>query len=386
MDFLLEKETQNKEDAIRKEWIVINAVGGYAYSTIATCNTRKYHGLLTVNLEEPVGRYVLLSTLDESICIKNKECFLSTHQYHAQCKDTDLSEGNSHCSESITFPKGYKSSQLFKLATHPRFEYTLGTAKVTREILMLHEKNTTLIKYTVENIEENTLEDPNIDTQILKQAECPHDKYFKITPLFAFRDMHTLTYENEAINTTTNTIKDGFSIKPYNDLPEIYVTVENKSHDATKTGFNKKFLWYKNVFYTKEKERGFDCIEDLWTTGNFYIPLDKNTVFYFSSTTEKSIENTESLHTLWEKELQRREEEHKNTKNLLCYLKKASRLFLSKNPQGKEEIIAGYPWFQAWGRDTLISIKGICFAGELIEKGKEILLGMIDSMYDIPQK
>lgn len=325
-------------EPIKKEWLLTNGLGGYSSSTIHACNTRKYHGLLIVNSVKPVGRFVLLSTLEESICSPKEEIFFSTRQH-----------------PDIFFPQGYTHLEKVEVKPYPIFDYSFQNFNIRREILMLTQENSVLFRYTfTSKSKENT------------------EQVLRIKPQLAFRDMHTLTFENTAINTSISPFKQGFNVQPYPDLPRFYMYAEAVS----RADFVHHPQWCKKVQYSTEKARGFDYEEDLCTLGSFEIPLQDETIIYLIATTENKEKSTKTLSELWAQEVGKYQEK----KDLLSYLKKSSETFISSAPDGRKEIIAGYPWFQAWGRDTLISLPGICFATDRIDTGKEILFDTVQDM------
>ncbi len=335
MKFRFDKpQCQNIRKAIRKEWILTNGLGSYASSTILSCNTRKYHGLLTLNLAEPPGRFVLLSTLEEFICAEGKEFNFSSRQH-----------------PDVYYPKGYKYLESVDVSEWPIFDYKLGPLLIRREVIMPYNRNITLFRYTA----------------YISEA-CP-PLSLKINPLLAFRDMHTLTYENYDINTVTQDIPHGFMIQPYKSLPPLYMYAEGSKGIR----FTREPDWYKNICYLVEEERGFNNQEDLFKAGSFEIALEINKPVYLAASSEPI---SESLVDLWEAECARRHEINVKSKTLLEHLNYRVNNFISRSPQNHLELVAGYPWFQAWGRDTLIALPGTTFATGRIEEGKEILAAM----------
>ncbi len=339
MKFRFDKsQCQNIRKALRKEWIITNGLGAYASSTILACNTRKYHGLFNVNCAEPAGRFVLLSTLEESICAGGKEFLFSCRQH-----------------PKVYYPNGHEYLDNVDISDWPTFEYTIGPLTLRREIIMPYKRNITLLRYTA-----------------FSDIECP-PLTLKVKPLLAFRDMHTLTFQNNAIDAHIDRIAKGFEMKPYSDLPKISMFVESDKG----ANFIHSPEWCKQVQYFIEEERGFPFEEDLFKIGSFEISIEAGKSVYIAVTTEKV---EEKLIDLWTTEGKRRHKINEDSSTVLEHLRNRSENFISESPQKLLEVIAGYPWFQAWGRDTLIALPGITFAAGRIEAGKNILQNMVKYM------
>ena len=303
------------------EWLETNGLGGYASSTILNCNTRKYHGLLVSQLYDPLGKFVLLSDIEDTISLNQNEYVLSSHFYP---NTTDV------C--------GHAFLDSFSIDTHPVFQYVCDDIKITKEILMLQGEDTVLIKYQF-----------NAGQKTLNSAEIC------IRPFFSYRYFHALSIENSAIHTDTVPCKNGVQFSPYDGMPAIHFQT-NASFECSDVP-----LWYKNIIYQKEIERGLDFQEDLFTPGTLAVDLSKNqcVIFSFSLLEQKS-----DLSLLWDKELHHRKSigAKDKTGSLNSFqerLKQTAKQFIIKKESGDTSIIAGYPWFLEWGRDTMIALPGL---------------------------
>ncbi len=344
--FSFGKEDLKIEDIRKREWILTNGLGSYASSSLQLCNTRKYHGLLNVNLAEPAGRFVLLSHLEEAICVNDEELFLSTKK-HAD----------------LYYPVSIENLEKVEINAYPVFEYHFDAFTLKREICMVKGKNTILVKYTLES----------------KQKKENEKFVLKINPFIAFRDIHSLTVENLFLDKNIKMLKQGFSTKPYPDLPEIEFLIESKQK------FNLAYLptWVKGVHYPTEEARGFNSYEDLYSLATFDVEIKSSEPIYFAaSCCELGLLQDLTLEKLWNKESAEQNEKADSAKNLLDYLKNCGDIFISRSPNNFLEIVAGYPWFQAWGRDTFISLPGLCFVSGRIDDGKQILKDLIAQMKD----
>ncbi len=352
---------QNTRRALYREWLLTNGRGDCSLSSILCCNTRKYHGLLTVNT--PLGRHVLLSTLEESVYGGGKEFFLSSRQH-----------------PGTLYPNGHEYLEAFQLDQWPQSTYRVGEVSLSREVLLGRDKSLLLLRYELRGTE-------GIPTLTLR-----------LKPLLAFRNIHTLTRVNPALRTDTQAVSGGFGIHPYESLPPLYVQAAGDVAEVSTSSeeglvstarFYHAPDWCRNVEYFEERERGFGYSEDLFMPGTLEIdlpPLPTGGYVYVAAGTEACNQN---LHDLWETESRARLEDHLDGGGLVGHLAQAGGQFCISTPSGRATVIAGYPWFDDWGRDTLISLPGLTFyAGRpefglnvIAEIGRHIRDGLVPNMF-----
>ncbi|MGZ3649254.1 MAG: glycogen debranching enzyme N-terminal domain-containing protein, partial [Syntrophales bacterium] len=154
-----EPTSSNLERALTLEWLDTNGLGGYASSTILSCNTRKYHGLLVANLRMPKGRHVLLSWLEDAVVSGAEDFFLSCCQY-----------------PGVFFPREKHFLTEFNMDYSPRFTYKAEGIRIHKAIMMIHKEDCVLIRYDVE--------------------DCQSPGLLRLRPFVAFRGYHTLTKKN----------------------------------------------------------------------------------------------------------------------------------------------------------------------------------------------
>lgn len=225
----LVKSEMNLKNGIEKEWLITNGIGGYASSTVIGINTRKYHGLLIAPLTPPARRYLILSKLDESIKIGEKEYNL----YSNMCKNY-ISEG-------------YKYLEQFEKTYIPVFTYKLEKITIKKYIVLEYGKNTVCVLYKIINNGE--------------QAK------FTITPIINFRDFHTMTTNAEfLVKQEIHKQKVKLEINNISETP-IYM---NLSSGQYVEHFNDTF---KNMFYIEEEKRGFFPEENLLVPGRYEVTI-----------------------------------------------------------------------------------------------------------------
>jgi len=349
MKFL--KKDLNLESGITKEWIITNGIGGYSSSTIVGANTRKYHGLLVASLAPPAKRFIVLSKVDESIEVEGKNYPLYTNI----CKN--------HISE------GYKNIETFEKIYMPKYTYKVKDTIVEKNICMEYGKNTVVILYKVKNGKSKSI--------------------MTFAPIVNFRDFHTMSTNCEfVLNQDITDRKVKIEINKNKEKPLYMNMSEGKYIEHTDDIF-------KDMFYIEEEKRGFFPEENHSVVGRYEVELnpneEKEISFVFSleedvekidankvikneiKRLDKIVKDTKLLNKkTTKKELTKKEiEENELFKKYII----ATDNFVVYRPEFKlHTIIAGYPWFLDWGRDTLISFEGLLLITKRYDIAKEVLL------------
>jgi predicted glycogen debranching enzyme len=321
-----------------QEWLETDGRGGYASSTLEHCHTRRYHGLMVSNLRRPEGRHVLLSKLEDSLLVEGEELFFTSHRY-----------------PGVLFPPGPPLLQEFILDIHPRFTYQAGEICLQKSVLLVRDRGILLIRYDLDR--------------------SPKEGLLRLKPFLAYRGYHSLAHANPYLRSHTERIANGFTIEPYAGMPSLFLRTSAPSR------FTPSPLWYNRFEYTEERERGFDWEEDLFLPGIMEVPIEKGGTVIFAVSCESSGEDPVAI---WKTEILRRREELSDDerladgftgedRDLFLALLRAGRQFLITTPSGRPAIIAGYPWFGSWGRDTLIALPGLAFCTGRIREGIAIL-------------
>ncbi len=319
------------EAAISREWLETNGLGGFACGTVAGANTRRYHGLLTAALNPPGGRMLLLSKMEETLVLGERRIDLSTNEY----------EGTIH-------PEGYLFLSGFRLDPFPVFTYEAEGVKLEKSLFMLSGSNTVQIEYR------------------LLESPAGNKPQLELRPLIAFRDYHATTRENAALNPQISNHKNLVSVQPYAGLPRLYFA--HNAEAAAAEGY-----WYRNFLHRLERERGLDPNEDLFNplVLRWTLTLQQAAVV-IASTEPQEIRNSAGFRS---QELQRREAVIASAPNrdpFVQALTVAANQFLVR--RGNDwTVIAGYPWFTDWGRDTMISLPGLTLFTGNADIAKSIL-------------
>lgn len=322
----------NLEYSLNREILRSNRAGSFACSSIIGCNTRKYHGLLICPVEKfNDERFVFLSSLDETVIQHDSEFNLGIHKFQ----------------DDSYYPKGHKYAQSFEADYVATTIFRVGGVILKRESLLVDKEEQILIKYTLE------------------EAHSPTTLRFR--PFLAFRNIHELTHANMAANTRVTKVENGVKSKLYTGFPSLYMQF---SKDVE---FVQVPDWYYNIEYMQEFERGYDYQEDLYVPGYFETSIKKGESIIFSAALKEK--ESKTLKGTFESSLKNRNPRD-NFYN--CLVNAADQFFVRRNK--KTEILAGYPWFGTWGRDTFISLPGLTLALGDVQSFVEVVDTMVARM------
>ena len=298
----------NLERSLRKEVLQTNRAGTYSATTLADCNTRKYHGLLVVPLpDKDNDNYVLLSSLEETVIQHGAEFHLGVHQYD----------------EHLFSPNGHKYLREYDGRVLSKTTYRVGGVVLTKERLLVSFEPRVLIRYTL--------------------LEAGQGTVMRFRPFLAFRDTNSLTHANDTANTDMDEVSNGRVNCMYGGFPPLYMQFSKKNTYAHEPH------WYKNIYYFKEAERGYDSHEDLLVPGYFDIPMKQGESIIFSAGISEV--KPSALKAMWKKE----EERHFLCDNMFTSLRNAASQFY-KREGDKCWLLAGYPWYKAEARAEFFSL------------------------------
>ena len=323
----------NLEYSLAREFLGTNRGGGYCSSTLVFCNTRKYHGLLVVPIEKFRGKnYVMLSSLDETILQHGRDFNFGVHKY-----------------EGTYEPRGHKYIVDISYEKAFTVTYQVGGVLLKKEILMVHNAPQVLIRYTLEDAHSATL--------------------LRLNPLLAFRDIHSLSKQNPVANTQVEEVDGGVRAKLYPEFPYLYMQLSKPAN------FGGAAYWNNNIYYTKEKERGYDFQEDLLSVGAFEVSLKKGESIVFSASLEEA--KSKNLAKDFTKYLKERADRNSFEE---CLQYTASQFIIQK--AGETRIKAGYHWYDSTTRDTFIALPGIALSGSTAKIFDEVLQSALKYCYN----
>ncbi len=348
------------KNAYDKEWLISNGLGSYSSSSLGLCNTRKYHGLLVAALNPPAQRHVIISKIDDSIEVNDKKYVLANNEFE------DLRDDNSD----------YLNA--FRQKYYPEFEYILPDCDVVikKQMVMERYKNRIYLRYFISN---NTSSEATI----------------VITPILNFRDFHSTDSNVWAEEHRVNDNNIVYIIKNRKDFP-LRIEISEGRYES----YNHNL--FKGMKYEWEKERGFPFIEDHIVPGSFKVdinPREEKQIVLCATleTRDENIENNKLLETnLFERAEQVFDEEEMRIQSIIdqADLKETFKTggqdfvedliiggdkFVIKH-HGLTSIIAGYPWFIDWGRDSLLAMEGILLASNRLEEAKELFRFLVKDL------
>jgi len=318
-------------EATTREWLETNGIGGFASSSIIGLNTRRYHGLLVAATKPPVGRAVLLSKLEETFFLGGERFELSANQY-----------------AGAVHPQGYRYLNSFRLEPFPIFTYRAGGLEIEKRIFLVQGENTVVIQYKVDGEQ--------------RGRRCR----LEVRPLIAFRDFHSTTHANEALRREVDISGAMASITPYKDLPTLHFVHNAESIDYS--GF-----WFYRFQYERERERGLDDLEDLYSPFVLQFNLARSSRAGVIASTARH--EWSDAGPLEEREIERRRKivsAAPADDPFAKLLTSAADQFLVARGEHKS-VIAGYPWFGDWGRDTMIALPGLTLVTGRDDDARDIL-------------
>jgi predicted glycogen debranching enzyme len=344
-----EKELSCFEDAIKREWIVTNGLGGYASSTVLGLNTRKYHGLLVAALKPPRKRTVCLSKVDEEVIMGSESYPLGVSEF-----------------QNGIFPKGYLFLKEFSVSPFPRYVYYVQDVRVEKNLFLPYRKNAAIILY-----------------QIFNKADL--DVKFRVYPLINWRHIHFVT---NRWRTSFNFVqkRGDKAVDVRFGLTEPVLLMQ-----ATSGCYKADGRWIEKIYYREEAERKESCLDDCYQPGFFEFNVKRSKGENFAIVVvadEMKAEARKILdelgHTfsdierLYKSEMQHRklflEKFYKDHGTLsdsdwLSWLVMATDMFVVE-----QAVIAGYHWFEVWGRDTFISLPGLMLVTGKFEDARKVFL------------
>jgi predicted glycogen debranching enzyme len=316
------------ERASRLEWLETNHAGTYAMGTVAGVNTRRYHALLIASLNPPVNRYSILSRVAERVLVDGKMFELATVQY-----------------PSAVQPHGFERLDEFRIDPFPKWRYRLDSILIEKTVCLLDKQQTVLLRY-----------------------QTTHACRLDVRLFMSFRDYHSLTRQNSALKDEVKEEQGRITFAPYETLPPL--TIFHCAGAFTPDG-----IWFLNHEYLRELERGLDFREDLFSPGSLHFDLRPEQPAWFIATLEPdhfpAALGYSDIQVILAEEAKRRQ--FNAPTSIQSMLNRALDQFRVVRSNGLPSLMAGYPWFTDWSRDTLISLPALSIAGFPADENKNIL-------------
>ena len=350
--------------ALNTEWLLTDGMGGFAMGTVSGCATRRYHGLLVAAARPPVERFNTLVSMAETVRLGDRSHSLDCNEY--------LSPEH----HSLFHPHGYQYLRRFeKAAGAVHWHYRIEGWSVTKELRLVWRKSAAVITYTIE---------PPADTPAAGELTL------ELLPLLGMRDFHQQRRREwgDPFHVHASNGPDGATLRVDADVPvPLYI-------QAPDCAFSARRDWWHNFYRRREAERGQDCLEDLFAPGAFVCTLggqaEARSVRLYVSTEpiDRAALDTGDGR---EEHLRRLDSKVENRRSNVQALESPSdvepanfqRLVAASDDfvvtryiAGSEfrTILAGYPWFADWGRDTMISLPGLLLCTGRLEEAAQTLI------------
>lgn len=327
----------NFEIACSREWLLTNGLGGFASGTVGDANTRRYHGVLVAALAPPLGRTLMLAKLDVEVHYCERDYLLSSNEYVGGSVD----------------PHGYRHIERFRLENGlPVWEYAFADALLEKRLIMPHGENTTLMQLRV------------------LRSSAPVS--ITVRPLCTYRDYHSHTQGGWDFG--WELLDDGFRINAYDGAHPFQVRVSGKAKVIATPE------WYWRFRHRAEANRGLDETEDLFGPGLLRLELDAGGAVTIVVSAESS-PSSNFVKVLAAEELRREtlleclggRAEPDWVRQMVVA---ADQFIVTRRTADSEDgrtVIAGYPWFGDWGRDTMIALPGLTLTTGRFDVARDIL-------------
>jgi predicted glycogen debranching enzyme len=324
----------------RAEWLETDGLGGFASGTASGVRTRRYHALLLSARTPPTGRTALVNGCEVWLELEGERIALSSQHY----------------APDLIHPDGAGRIESFAYEPWPRWTYRARDLRVEHELFAVSGAPLVAMAW-----------------RLVGCAGARRSATLHVRPLLSGRDYHALHHENPAFAFAPEERDGGWSWRPYPDVPAITVYANARyRHDP---------VWYRNFCYAEERARGFEYSEDLASPGAFSFDLGAGDAICLLAAegAEPRLGGAGQTPANLFAELRRTEQQRRA--RFGSSLLRAADAYVVRRGAGRT-IVAGYPWFTDWGRDTFIALRGIGFATGRLDLAREILLEWAGAVSD----
>lgn len=317
------------EQSLRREWLETNGIGGFACGTVSGANTRRYDSILTAAAAPPLGRVTTISRVEETVWLGGRAFHLSTNLFP----------------DNVVAPEGYKLIESFRLDPFPVWTFDLDGTRVEKRLFMVHGTNTTVVRWRLLDASENVR--------------------LTVRPLLAFVDYHALQHRSDDLDFRLSIDAGRVTVNPPDQ--RLHLHVLHDGVDVRRTGY-----WYNDLVYAIETERGFDDREDLYQPFEIEFDLASGPAVMIATTDDGIDLDYEILESGEMRRRARLVAASGSRSEIDQALVLASDQFIVARGEG-ETVIAGYPWFSDWGRDTMIALPGLTLSTRRFDTARGII-------------
>jgi len=319
------------EPAVTREWLEADGLGGFASGTVAGIRTRRYHALLLVATRPPGGRMALVNGLDASLQLGDGS-------------GTPVYLSREHYAPDVITPADPPKLEAFTREPWPTWTWSVAPGvRVSQEVFVPQGMPAVAVRWRL----------PDRTPRAV----------LHVRPFLSGRDFHALHHENPAFDFGSHVADGRVRWAPYPGVPAVTA--------LTNGAYTAEPAWYRGFLYSEERARGLDFVEDLAAPGRFTWDLTVGDALLLLTTDPAAVVRpAETPQGAWARLAAA---ERRRRSRLPSALHRAAGAYVVRRGTGKT-IIAGYPWFGDWGRDTLISLRGLCLATGRLDDAKAILL------------
>jgi predicted glycogen debranching enzyme len=321
-----------------KEWLEADGLGGFASGTVDGLRTRRYHALLLCATTPPTGRMVLVNGIEAWAETNERSYALTSQRYHPD----------------VLHPDGHRRIIDFRHEPWPKWRYRLedGT-EIDYEVIVRHGTGETLLSW--------------------RRVKGQGPLHLHVRPLLSGRDYHALHRENSGFDFSPHLCAEAIVWTPYPGVPAIVAT--------TNATYRHEPVWYRKFVYVEEQQRGLDCIEDLASPGTFTWDLGEQEAVLIlrAGIGRETGPNSDQSEPAADSARRIRDDEARRRTGFPSALDRAADAYVVQRGGGKT-IVAGYPWFTDWGRDTFIAMRGLCLARGQLDAARDMLLAWADTV------
>ena len=311
---------------LEAEWLEADGLGGFASGTVAGIRTRRYHALLLAATTPPTGRMVLVNGIEAWLETPAGRFALSAQRY----------------TPDVVYPDGQERIAAFRAEPWPQWVFrAAGGTEVSQEIVACHEWPEVVLRWRLQN---------GAGARLV------------VRPLLSGRDYHALHHENPAFRFDAAVSGTRISWQPYAGVPAVAALTNGRyRHEPT---------WYRNFQYDAERARGLDFIEDLASPGVLTFDLGQGDAVLVLAAGDAAPAAADDPVTHARQSLER---EASRRSRFASPLERAADAYVVRRASGRT-IVAGYPWFTDWGRDTFITLRGFMGLPGGLDLAREVLL------------
>jgi predicted glycogen debranching enzyme len=342
-----------------REWLEADGLGGFAMGTVAGERTRRYHGLLMTATTPPTGRMMLVNGFDAWVETASGRYAISSQRY----------AGGEEGGAGVVHPDGASRIESFTADPWPTWTFRLddGT-RLTQEIVVPHGEPAAIVTWRLLDGEGDA-----DGTDSTAMSPTPQARLI-VRPFLSGRDYHSTHHENGSLRADATNAETIVVWRPYDGVPAI-VSRANARYEHQPD-------WYRRFFYSAERARGLDDTEDLWTPGwliwdlgaseavaIWHLRAESSAVVPSPAGDGNEPQSDVIQHTT---ALLDAERSRRSALAARGPLQRAADAYLVRRGSGRT-IVAGYPWFTDWGRDTFIALRGLCLSIGRLDDARDIL-------------